>query len=315
MSAGIAEKEEIARALREMGQDSAVLTRSNIAHLVATGHTWLSLREVPGVRLRAQRTSEGIAAELIVSEGAKIENPVHLCVGILEKRGEQRIRIAIRMEAQSAATFMAHCFFPSAQKVLHAMDAVVDLGTEAELRYLEGHYHGPFGGATVLPKADVHVGPRARYVSDFSLTTGCVGQLYVDYNVEAGEESLAEMTTRIFGHATDDIRIRERVALAGKRSRSLIKIRVAVEDRACADVSGITEGQEEGARGHVDCVEIVKDQAVANAVPIVKVTHPLAKVTHEAAIGSVDKKQLETLMARGLTTAEAVELVVTGMFR
>ncbi|MBI2087441.1 MAG: SufD family Fe-S cluster assembly protein [Deltaproteobacteria bacterium] len=311
----MAEKEEIARALGEMGQDSAVLTKSNIAHLVATGHTWLSLREVPGVHLQAKRTSDGIAAELTVSEGARIENPVHLCVGVLEKRGDQRINIAIHLEARSAATFMAHCFFPSAEKVLHAMDAVVDLGREAELRFLEGHYHGPFGGASVLPKADVHVGPRARYVSDFSLTTGRVGQLYIDYNVEAEEEALAEMTTRIFGHATDDIRIRERVALAGKRSRSLIKIRVAVEDQASADVSGITEGREEGARGHVDCVEIVKDQAVANAVPIVKVTHPLAKVTHEAAIGSVDKKQLETLMAHGLTPAQAVDMVVTGMLR
>lgn len=311
----MAEKEEIARALGEMGQDSAVLTKSNIAHLVATGHTWLSLREVPGVHLQAKRTSDGIAAELTVSEGARIENPVHLCVGVLEKRGDQRINIAIHLEARSAATFVAHCFFPSAEKVLHAMDAVVDLGREAELRFLEGHYHGPFGGASVLPKADVHVGPRARYVSDFSLTTGRVGQLYIDYNVEAEEEALAEMTTRIFGHATDDIRIRERVALAGKRSRSLIKIRVAVEDQASADVSGITEGREEGARGHVDCVEIVKDQAVANAVPIVKVTHPLAKVTHEAAIGSVDKKQLETLMAHGLTPAQAVDMVVTGMLR
>jgi Fe-S cluster assembly scaffold protein SufB len=40
-----------------------------------------------------------------------------------------------------------------------------------------------------------------------------------------------------------------------------------------------------------------------------------AKLTHEAAIGSVDKKQVETLMARGLTEDEAVDVVVRGMLR
>ena len=45
------------------------------------------------------------------------------------------------------------------------------------------------------------------------------------------------------------------------------------------------------------------------------VTNPLAKVTHEAAIGSVDKKRLETLMAHGLTPEEAVDVIVEGVLR
>jgi len=75
------------------------------------------------------------------------------------------------------------------------------------------------------------------------------------------------------------------------------------------------EPHAKGARGHVDCREIVKDHAVASAVPIVKVTHPLAKVTHEAAIGAVDQKELETLMAHGLDPEQATELIVRGMLQ
>ena len=48
-------------------------------------------------------------------------------------------------------------------------------------------------------------------------------------------------------------------------------------------------------------------------MPIVEVNHPKAHVTHEAAIGSVDNKQLETLMSRGLTEEEAVDLIVEGL--
>ena len=123
------------------------------------------------------------------------------------------------------------------------------------------------------------------------------------------------MTAKVFGHANDGINIKEEVLLQGKNSRGLIKTRVALEDEATAEITGITEGNAAGARGHVDCMEIVKDKAIAKAIPIVNVRNPLAKVTHEAAIGSVDKKQLETLMAHGLTPEEAVDVIVKGILK
>ena len=55
--------------------------------------------------------------------------------------------------------------------------------------------------------------------------------------------------------------------------------------------------------------------AAAKAIPIVNVTNPLAKVTYEAVIGSVDKSQLETFMAHGLTAEEAVDVIVKGVPR
>jgi hypothetical protein len=45
----------------------------------------------------------------------------------------------------------------------------------------------------------------------------------------------------------------------------------------------------------------------------VEVTHPLAHVTHEAAIGSVDSKQLQTLMSRGLDEDAATDLIIEGL--
>ena len=103
--------------------------------------------------------------------------------------------------------------------------------------------------------------------------------------------------------------------LRGERSRGLIKTRVVLEDEARAEIIGMTEAYAKGARGHVDCMEIVQGRAHASAIPIVRVFHPEAKVTHEAAIGSVDKKELETLMARGLTPEQAVEMIVSGVLR
>jgi uncharacterized protein len=139
--------------------------------------------------------------------------------------------------------------------------------------------------------------------------------LLTAFSVEAGANAVTELTAKIFGHADDDIRIKEEVLLQGDNARGLIKTRVAIEDEAKAEIMGITEGNAAGARGHVDCMEIVKDKATARAIPIVYVRNPLAKVAHEAAIGSVDKKQLETLMAHGLTPEEAVDVIVKGILR
>ena len=61
-----------------------------------------------------------------------------------------------------------------------------------------------------------------------------------------------------------------------------------MQDDAVAEVYNSLAANAAGARGHVDCKEIVQGRAVAKAVPIVEVNHPRAHITHEAAIGSVD---------------------------
>ncbi|MDP3048116.1 MAG: SufD family Fe-S cluster assembly protein [Thermodesulfovibrionales bacterium] len=303
------------KAFGEAGGDKAILGNNEIAHLVASGHKLLSMKSVEGLEVDARETMAGISAKVTVKEGIRIKNPVHLCFGVLHKKGTQKIKMDVRLEKNSSAHFIAHCIFPNAEKVRHIMDAVVEIGEGAEMRYSETHFHGLYGGIEVIPKSIVKIGKNGRYFTDFTLTTGRVGKLDIDYSVEAGENAVTELTARVFGHANDEINIKERVVLAGKNSRGLIKTRVALEDKAKAEVTGITEGNAEGARGHVDCMEIVKDNATAKAIPIVSVIHPLAKVTHEAAIGSVDKRQMETLMAHGLTPEEAVDLIVKGILK
>ena len=73
------------------------------------------------------------------------------------------------------------------------------------------------------------------------------------------------------------------------------------------------EGNAAGARGHMDCTEIVRDQAVAHNTPLVVVQNDQAQVTHEAAIGSVNQKELEALMGKVLDEDEAFDLIIRGM--
>ena len=311
----MSELDELMHALGEAGGNLGVLADEATAHLTVSSRSILSSRTVEGLEVDARETWKGIACRVVVREGVKLLNPVHLCFGVLHKKGSQEILMDVRLERNSSATFIAHCIFPNAEKVVHRMDAIVEIGEGAEMRYSETHYHGMAGGIDVRPKLRVKVGRNGRYYTDFSLVNGRVGRLAIDYDVTAGTGAVAELTARVFGHATDEVKIKEKVVLDGENARGLIKARVAIEDEATAEITGITEGNAAGCRGHVDCMEIVKDRAVAKAIPLVQVNNPLAKVTHEAAIGSVDKRQMETLMAHGLSPEEAVDIIVKGILR
>lgn len=311
----MSELESLLNSFEKTGGDSAVLGDPNIAHIVAIGHHVESSRQVDGMSVTVDEGQEWIDIKVAIEEGVRLQNPVHVCFGVVHKTGAQRIRMDIRLSKSSSAVLIAHCIFPNAEDILHEMDAKVTIGESASLQYFETHYHGPFGGIKVIPKAVIRLGKNASYRADFTLTTGRVGRLMIDYDVRADEGSVTELTARVFGHGNDNIVIAESISLDGANARGLIKTRIAVEDDGRAEVRGTTKGNAPYARGHVDCMEIVKDRAVARAVPLVEVTNPLAKVTHEASIGSVDKKQMETLMSRGLAPDEAVDIIVKGILK
>ena len=311
----MSELEELIRVLPMVGAEPAILDDTRIGHVVAHGHHVLSHRTVPGLRVELEETPDALVGKMFIEAGAQIAQPIHMCFGLAHPTGVQRIKIDLHVSEGAQAQVLSHCLFPFATAAEHRMQAMMNIGPGASLTYTEGHYHGPHGGMQVLPHATIKIGKGARYFSDFSLLSGLVGNLDIDYLVEVEEEGLAELSAKIFAHKNDQIMLKEAVILRGARSRSLIKTRVVLEDDARADITGITEAHAKGARGHVDCMEIVQGRAQASAIPIVRVFHPEAKVTHEAAIGSVDKKELETLMARGLAPEQAVELIVSGILR
>ena len=303
-------------AYKKAGGDKSALQSKDAARLVIHQNKVLSADEVDGIQIKTKETKNGVNIDLLVKEGVKIQHPAHLCFGILPQEGLQKIMLRVKAEDNSEVNVITHCIFPNAVKVIHKMDAEIDIGSNAKFSYKETHYHGDCGGVEVIPKAKVTLGEKAIYENTFNLAQGCVGKLDFDYEIFSGAGSVAELIAKVYGRNDDNIKIAERVNLNGHNARSLIKTRVVLRDRARAEVIGETYGNAPYARGHVDCIELVNGtEAVAKAIPIVSVTNDKAKVTHEAAIGSIDRRQVETLMARGLDENEAVDVIVRGLLR
>lgn len=295
------------------GVDRQIFADHQTPHLMVSGAHIISQRQVPGMQCRAHETNDGIVAEIIICRDTNLLRPLHLCFSVFPESATQHIQMRLVLEENATVNVISHGIFPNARQVLHVMDAQIEVGAGARLTYADNHDHGPLGGMSVVSRVIGHVGNGGRYRTDFSLTEGRVGQLDLDFEVTVAAGAVAEMSSRIFGHATDHIRLRERLILAGAAACGLIKTRVAVEGEARAEIVGIAEGNAAHACGQIDCLGIVKDQAQASAQPVVKVSHPLAKLTHEMALGHVDHQQLETLMAHGLSPAQAVALIVSGL--
>jgi len=303
-------------AYEKAGGNRSALLGKEVAKLVIHENKVLASDGVNGIKIETKETETGVNVHFLVEEGAKIPRPVHLCFGVLPKEGLQEIILKVTAQDNSEVNVIAHCIFPNAVKVIHKMDADIEIGNNAKFDYKETHYHGEFGGIEVIPKAKIRVGKGGIWQSTFTLSQGRVGKLDYDFEVFCEDRAVAELVVKAYGKGNDDIKVWEKIHLDGIGARGLAKSRLVLSDKAKAEVKGETYGNAPFARGHVDCIELVNGtDAVARAIPIVSVTNGKAKVTHEAAIGSIDKKQVETLMARGLDENEAVDVIVKGILR
>lgn len=311
-----AEFEAIAKAYERSGGDPAVLLDRGTASLVVSHARILQANSIPGVRIDGEETPTGAKATITVAPRTVVASPVHLCFGVLPKEGLQEIISAFEIGRGAKVKFVAHCSFPNAVRVKHVMEATIHVGRDAQMEYAETHHHGPDGGVEVLPVAHIDVDEGGSYRSTFKLVQGAVGTLNLDYKAHVGKDATCELDARVYGKKQDQITINESLFLDGENARGLAKSRVVASDHCVSTVVGEAVGSAPNARGHVDCVEILKGpNARASAIPKLTVVDDRAKLTHEAAIGSVDKKQIETLMARGLSEEQAVDVVVKGMLR
>jgi Fe-S cluster assembly scaffold protein SufB len=310
------EFELLVKAYEQSGGIPEALRDNRVGSLAVHGNRVLGANAVEGLHLYTEQTPTGVRVEVRVEPGVRIARPVHLCFGLLPEEGIQEIHSVFDIGEGAEVSFIAHCTFPNALRVQHVMDASITVRRAAKMVYQETHYHGEQSGTLVMPKTRAVVEAGAVLQNEFKLVKGTVGKLDVDFEAQVAEKGVCEVAAKVYGKKRDEIVVRESLRLTGAGARGLAKSRIAVTDAARSEVLGEIVGEGPYSRGHVDCVEVIRgNEAFASAVPRLIVRHDTAKLTHEAAIGSVDKKQVETLMARGLTEEEAADVIVSGMLR
>lgn len=304
---------DLAKELSQITETDDIFKQPDVAHVFIHHHKIVQSHLLPGLKVDIKEFEDHIEVNTIVEKNTKIDKPVHMCFGMIPEKGIQKMIIKNEIQENASASFLSHCAFPNAVDIQHIMEGTIKVGKNAIYRYLERHIHGFHGGVKVYPHAKIYLSEGARFYSEFELIKGHAGLIDIDYEAFCEKNSVLEMISRISGKADDEISIKETAHLVGEGARGFLSSRVAATGNTKAEVYNKLTASAAYARGHIDCTEIIKDNAIVSAIPIVEVSHPKAHITHEAALGSVDSKQLQTLMARGLNEEGATDLIIKGL--
>jgi len=299
--------------LIKLAQTEGVLGDPETASLFIDNNRVLSSNGVEGLVLKLKEQKDGVDISVKVLPGVVIKKPVHFCFGILHRSKVQKINMNIVVGKGAVINVFSHCIFPKNDPSKHLMEGKIKLEEGSTFRYFEKHIHSAKGTSKVYPHAVVKIGKGARFRTDFELIGGRVGLIDIDYDLFCEADSSSDFISKIYGRGKDVINIRESATLLGENAKAVLRSRIAARDETKAEVYNRITAKAAGSFGHVDCTEILQGNGKVKAYPEVEVLHPLARVTHEANLGGVDNRQLETLMARGLSKIQAEDLIIKGV--
>jgi len=300
---------------KQCGFDIKQMIAKDTPHLFLHYNKILSIKEINGIVLKGRELSSGFVGEIRIKKDAKIKKPIYFCFGMTQNKGEQIILPEFVIEDGAEVEILAHCTFPNAKEIIHRMRAKVRIGKKANFIYKERHYHGEKSGARVFPDFDTFIDRGGIFKTSFILSEGTVGEVNINLLVNAERDSLCEIESKALGkNKNDNIFIYDKINLNGEDAKSLIKMRAAATGGGKVLMQGETYAKAARTFGHVDCKEIVQGAgSKAKAIPIVEVSNDQARVTHEASVGKINQKELDTLMARGLSEEQAAELIIRGL--
>lgn len=285
------------------------------ARIVINDNSILEKVSVDGLFLNSKIENGKIIIDIKVGEGVEVEKPVHICFGALKNEVNQDILMNINLEEGASVNFYSDCVLISKEKILHKMKSNVVVSKNASFGYFEKHLHSDFGEIKIVSDVFIDAKDFSKVETNFNLIKGNFGDSKFFYNVNASEGASVNMNSKFSLVKNDSGELDEVVYLNGKGSSCVVKSRVAVRDESSMVVKNRVIAKEELCRGHIDCSEILLDKGKTLAYPEAIVLHPKARVTHEASLGGIDNKRMETLMARGLNEDEAEDLILEGMLR
>jgi len=306
------EFEMIVKAYEKSGGNVSNLLRKDIASIIINGDRVIGLNSVQGVELKPQKIENGVSVDMRIK--GSIRNPIHICTGYVGKRGYQKVIFNITVEKNSSVSFISHCSFPWSEDFTHDAEMYVHIEPGGKMEYRDEHFHSESGKINFISKVKAVVEKGGYFADFFRLTKMRVGKMDLFMEISLGEEAVGHLDATVRASKDDNVSIKEILNLDGKGSRGIAKTTAVALDKARVTVINEAYGNAEGTKGHVVCEEITKgDGVIVNASPILEVRNERSELTHEASIGRVNQKQLETLMAKGLSEEEATNLIIKGI--
>ncbi len=242
--------------------------------------------------------------------GVKLAAPVQSCLYIAQEGLSQNVHNMVIAEENSEMHIITGCSTsPHLVKGLHVGVSEIFVKKGAVLHFTMIHDWGE--SINVRPRTAIHVEAGGVIVSNY-ICLRPVGSLqmapvtYLD-----GVGAVGRFNSILVAADGSYLDVGATVHLNYPETRAEIISR-AITVGGTIIARGEMMGKVAGCKGHLECKGLLLKDGVMHAIPELAGFVPGVEMSHEAAVGKIDQREIEYLMARGLDEEEAVSTIVRG---
>jgi len=246
--------------------------------------------------------------------GYKTIYPVQACLYLAKAQLAQKVHNVIIAEQDSELHIITGCTTASKEEPgLHMGVSEFYIKRGAKVTFTMIHNWNP--EIAVRPRTAAIIEEDGLFLSNYVLMKPVRSlQMYPAARC-VGENAIVRYNSILVATPGASLDVGSRAILNAKGARTEIVSR-AITTGGNIIVRGYIEGNAPEVKGHLECRGLIlHKQGMIHAIPELKGTLDGIDLSHEAAVGKIAEEEVEYLMARGLTQAEATATIVRGFLR
>ena len=246
--------------------------------------------------------------------GHKTIYPVQACLYLAKNRLAQNVHNIIIAEEGSELHIVTGCTTASEKDYgLHLGVSEFYIKKGAKVTFTMIHNWAP--EIAVRPRTGVIIEQDGLFLSNYVIMKP-VQSLQTNPSAKCvGENATVRFNSVLVAvpHSVMDVGSMVFLDAKGSRTESILR---AITTGGHIVARGYIEGNAPEVKGHLECRGLIlQEKGMIHAVPELKGTLAGIDLSHEAAVGKIAEEEVEYLMARGLTRAEATATIVRGFLR
>ncbi len=246
-----------------------------------------------------------------IKKGKTVELPIQACL-LLKARGfQQKVHNIIIVEEGAKAYLITGCSASeTAKEGFHMGISEFFLQKGAYLNFTM--IHSWREDITVKPMSIADVGEGATFISNYVCLRPVREIVMYPAAVLSGDSSRASFNSLILSYPGGLEDIGSRVILRGSQTQAEILSR-AVSLGGKVVARGHLKAENRDVKGHLECRGLIlSEKGTIHAIPEMESDFRDVDLSHEAAIGKINKDEIEYLCSRGLSANEAQSVIVRG---
>lgn len=295
---------------RQDGVEVLPISKAQQTHAWISDYLWRHLDPARDEFTRRARNTPHEGYFIHTRAGARVEHPVQSCLYIAKEGFAQNVHNLVIAEEDSHLQVITGCATsPHLVSGLHVGVSEFYVKKGAHLHFTMIHDWG--AKVNVRPRTHVHVEAGGVFVSNY-ISLKPVGSLQMNPTTHlAGKGAVARFNSILVAGKGCHMDVGSRVILDAPGTRAEIISR-AITSGGTIVARGELIGRAEGIKAHLECKGLILKEGLMHAIPELRGYIPGVEMSHEAAVGKIDQREIEYLMARGIDEDEAVSTIVRG---